>query len=374
MSFEILGIGTVNPVHLIEQIEAATHAEALSCSAESTEQQRRLLPVLYRRAGVKTRHSVVLESSTNGEMARQSFYPPAESESDQGPTTSQRMHAYESNAASLAVSAVEAALQNSQVAPGEITQLITVSCSGFSAPGFDIALVRELGLPADVARTHVGFMGCHGALNGLRIAKAFTDNDPQARVLVCAVELCSLHQQYGWCPDKIVANALFADGAAAVVGKQATGEVIDHWQLIASGSTIVPDSEEMMSWRIGDNGFEMTLSPRIPDLIHQNLRPWLKQWLLQQGMNIEDVGSWAIHPGGPRILSTVAETVGFEESLLSPSREVLARYGNMSSPTVLFILKKLKAEQARLPCVMLGFGPGLTIEAALINDCDLSQV
>lgn len=374
MSFEILGIGTVNPVHLIEQIEAATHAEALSCSAESTEQQRRLLPVLYRRAGVKTRHSVVLESSTNGEMARQSFYPPAESESDQGPTTSQRMHAYESNAASLAVSAVEAALQNSQVAPGEITQLITVSCSGFSAPGFDIALVRELGLPADVARTHVGFMGCHGALNGLRIAKAFTDNDPQARVLVCAVELCSLHQQYGWCPDKIVANALFADGAAAVVGKQATGEVIDHWQLIASGSTIVPDSEEMMSWRIGDNGFEMTLSPRIPDLIHQNLRPWLKQWLLQQGMNIEDVGSWAIHPGGPRILSTVAETVGFEESLLSPSREVLARYGNMSSPTVLFILKKLKAEQARLPCVMLGFGPGMTIEAALINDCDLSQV
>ncbi len=374
MSFEILGIGTVNPVHSIEQIEAATHAETLSCSAESTEQQRRLLPVLYRRAGVKTRHSVVLESSTNGEMARQSFYPPAESESDQGPTTSQRMQAYESNAAFLAVSAVEAALQNSQVAPGEITQLITVSCSGFSAPGFDIALVRELGLPADVARTHVGFMGCHGALNGLRIAKAFTDNDPQARVLVCAVELCSLHQQYGWCPDKIVANALFADGAAAVVGKQASGEVVDHWQLIASGSTIVPDSEEMMSWRIGDNGFEMTLSPRIPDLIHQNLRPWLKQWLLQQGMNIEDVGSWAIHPGGPRILSAVAETVGFEESLLSPSRKVLARYGNMSSPTVLFILKKLKAEQARLPCVMLGFGPGLTIEAALINDCDLSQV
>lgn len=374
MSFEILGIGTVNPVHSIEQIEAATHAEALSCSAESTEQQRRLLPVLYRRAGVKTRHSVVLESSTNGEMARQSFYPPAESESDQGPTTSQRMQAYESNAASLAVSAVEAALQDSQIAPGEITQLITVSCSGFSAPGFDIALVRELGLPADVARTHVGFMGCHGALNGLRIAKAFTDNDPQARVLVCAVELCSLHQQYGWCPDKIVANALFADGAAAVVGKQASGEPADHWQLIASGSTIVPDSEEMMSWRIGDNGFEMTLSPRIPNLIHQNLRPWLKQWLLQQGMNIENVGSWAIHPGGPRILSAVAETVGFEESLLSPSREVLARYGNMSSPTVLFILKKLQAEQARLPCVMLGFGPGLTIEAALINDCALSQV
>lgn len=368
MSFEILGIGTVTPEHSIEQVDAAVHAESLSCSAESTDQQRRLLPVLYRRAGVKTRHSVVLESSTNGEMARQSFYPPAESEVDNGPTTSHRMQAYETHAASLAVSVGEQALREGQVDPGEITQLITVSCSGFSAPGFDISLVRELGLPADVARTHIGFMGCHGALNGLRVAKAFTDTDPHARVLVCAVELCSLHQQYGWCPEKIVANALFADGAAAVVGRQSPLDHTDRWQLIASGSTIVPDSEEMMSWRIGNHGFEMTLSPRIPDLINERLRPWLKQWLAQQGLQLEEVGSWAIHPGGPRILNAVAEAVGFEESLLNPSRETLARYGNMSSPTVLFILKKLQAEQARLPCVMLGFGPGLTIEAALINE------
>lgn len=373
MSFEILGIGTITPEHSIEQVDAAVHAEALSCSAEATDQQRRLLPVLYRRAGVKTRHSVVLESSTNGEMARQSFYPPADSEVDCGPTTSHRMQAYETHAASLAVSVVAQALQEGQVAPEEITQLITVSCSGFSAPGFDISLVRELGLPADVARTHVGFMGCHGALNGLRVAKAFTDNDPAARVLVCAVELCTLHQQYGWCPEKIVANALFADGAAAVVGRQAPADLTDRWQLIASGSTIVPDSEEMMSWRIGNHGFEMTLSPRIPDLINERLRPWLRNWLQQQGLQIEDVGSWAIHPGGPRILNAVAEAVGFDESRLNPSREILARYGNMSSPTVLFILKKLQAEQARLPCVMLGFGPGLTIEAALINERDLTQ-
>lgn len=373
MSFEILGIGTHTPEHSIEQVDAAVHAEALSCSAESTDQQRRLLPVLYRRAGVKTRHSVVLESSTNGEMARQSFYPPADSDADFGPTTSHRMQAYETHAASLAVSVVEQALQQGQVAPEEITQLITVSCSGFSAPGFDISLVRELGLPADVARTHVGFMGCHGALNGLRVAKAFTDNDPAARVLVCAVELCTLHQQYGWCPEKIVANALFADGAAAVVGRQAPADLTDRWQLIASGSTIVPDSEEMMSWRIGNHGFEMTLSPRIPDLINERLRPWLRQWLQQQGLQIEDVGSWAIHPGGPRILNAVAEAVGFDESRLNPSREILARYGNMSSPTVLFILKKLQAEQAPLPCVMLGFGPGLTIEAALINVRDQTQ-
>ncbi len=367
MSFELLGIGTTTPQHSIEQADAAVHAEALSCSAVSTDQQRRLLPILYRRAGVKTRHSVVLESSTNGEMARQTFYPPATSDGDYGPTTSHRMEAYETHASALAISAVSQALQDGNVNADEITHLVTVSCSGFSAPGFDILLMKELGFSPDVSRTHIGFMGCHGALNGLRVAKSFTDSNPEARVVVCAVELCSLHQQYGWCPDKIVANALFADGAAAVVGKQATDPAGDRWKLACSGSTVVPDSEEMMSWRIGNHGFEMTLSPQIPDLINATLRNWLEHWLSQQDLTIEEIGCWAIHPGGPRILNAVAEAAGFDEGLLTPSREILAQFGNMSSPTVLFILKKLQAENAALPCMMLGFGPGLTIEAALVR-------
>lgn len=367
MSFELLGIGTTTPRHSIEQAEAAQHAAAFSCSDESTDQQRRLLPILYRRAGVKRRHSVVLENSSSGETVRQSFYPPATSENDLGPTTSERMSAYEAHAATLASDAVRRALQSGEVDASEITHLVTVSCSGFSAPGFDILLIKELGLPAGVSRTHVGFMGCHGALNGLRVAKSFTDANPAARVLVCAVELCSLHQQYGWCPDKIVANALFADGAAAVVGKQSADTGTEAWKLVSSGSTIVPDSEEMMSWRIGNHGFEMTLSPQIPDVINANLRSWLDGWLGQQELTVEEIGCWAIHPGGPRILSAVAEATGFDEGLLTPSRNVLAQYGNMSSPTVLFILKQLQAEQAPLPCVMLGFGPGLTIEAALVR-------
>ncbi|HAH47099.1 MAG TPA: type III polyketide synthase, partial [Planctomycetaceae bacterium] len=171
----------------------------------------------------------------------------------------------------------------------------------------------------------------------------------------------------GWCPDKIVANALFADGAAAVVGKQSQSRSGEQWELVASGSTVVPDSEEMMSWRIGDHGFEMTLSPQIPDLIKARLRPWLENWLAGQGIRIEEVGSWAIHPGGPRILTVVADAVGFEEEKLAPSREILSEFGNMSSPTVLFILQRLQAAQAARPCVMLGFGPGLTIEAALVK-------
>lgn len=367
MSFEILGIGTTNPEHSIQQSEAAVHAQSLSCHAESTDQQRRLLPVLYRRAGVKTRHSVVLENSSGEEAVRQTFYQPAESPVDLGPATSTRMQEYEKHAAELATQAVQAALDSANVDPAEVTQLVTVSCSGFSAPGFDLQVLKQPGFSPDVSRTHIGFMGCHGALNGLRVAKSFTDNDPEACVVVCAVELCSLHQQYGWCPDKIVANALFADGAAAVVGKQSQSSSSDHWKLVASGSTVVPDSEEMMSWRIGDHGFEMTLSPLIPDLIKSRLRPWLENWLAGQGTSIEEIRSWAIHPGGPRILTAVSEAVGFDEEKLVPSRAILAEFGNMSSPTVLFILQRLQATRTARPCVMLGFGPGLTIEAALVK-------
>tara|TARA_R110002111_G_scaffold144910_2_gene211267 strand:- start:121833 stop:122936 length:1104 start_codon:yes stop_codon:yes gene_type:complete len=367
MSFEILGIGTTTPQHSMEQSEAAIHAQVVSCGTEVTDQQRRLVPILYRRAGVKTRHSVLLENSIESELVRQSFYRPANSPGDLGPSTADRMQAYEKHATPLAIAAVSQALAAGNVDPAEITHLVTVSCSGFSAPGFDIQLIKELGFPAGTSRTQVGFMGCHGALNGLRVANSFTTGDPEARVVVCAVELCTLHQQYGWCPDKIVANALFADGAAAVVGKQATDNSGAAWKLVASGSTVIPDSEEMMSWRIGDHGFEMTLSPQIPDIINARLRNWLEHWLAPQGVAIEEVGCWAIHPGGPRILNAVAEAVGFDESQLTPSRDILAEFGNMSSPTVLFILKKLQSQHAKLPCVMLGFGPGLAIEAALIN-------
>ncbi|WP_339733502.1 type III polyketide synthase [uncultured Gimesia sp.] len=367
MSFELLGIGTTTPEYSIEQADAAVHAQEMSCGPEITDQQRRLIPILYRRAGVKTRHSILLENSADSNQERQSFYRPSESALDYGPTTADRMQEYEKHASTLAIAAVSQALEAGSVDVAEITHLVTVSCSGFSAPGFDIQLMKELSFPTTVSRTQVGFMGCHGALNGLRVAKAFTDSDLEACVVVCAVELCTLHQQYGSCPDKIVANALFADGAAAVVGKQATGNSGESWNLVASGSTVVPDSEEMMSWRIGNHGFEMTLSPQIPDLINANLRSWLEHWLAQQGLTIPEVGCWAIHPGGPRILNAVAEAAGFDESLLTPSRDILAEFGNMSSPTVLFILKKLQAQNAALPCVMLGFGPGLTIEAALVR-------
>jgi len=242
-----------------------------------------------------------------------------------------------------------------------------VSCTGFHAPGFDSVLIKEVGLSRGVARTHVGFMGCHGLLNGLRVANAFLGSDPAACVLLCAVELCSLHHQYGWDAEKIVANALFADGAGALVGVAGpAGGAVDSYRVVATGSTLVDDSEDAMGWRIGDHGFEMILSPRVPDLIARHVRPWLERWLAGQGLTIETVGSWAVHPGGPRILSSFGEATGLDRAALEPSYRVLAEYGNMSSPTVLFILNRLLSAGAARPCVAIAFGPGLAVEAALL--------
>jgi predicted naringenin-chalcone synthase len=375
MSFQIHGIGTATPAHRIAQADAAELAKRLSTS---TADRGRGLETLYRRTGVRTRHSVLLHPAANGTSVTQSFYEPAASPHDYGPTTSARMRRYEAETAPLAFAAAQAALAEADGRVDEITHLITVSCSGFAAPGFDLTLIRELGLPADTQRTHVGFMGCHGALNGLRVAQAFAAAQPNACVLLCAVELCSLHHQYHGPADQLVANALFADGAAAIVGRAATDEQASRllrgnrtadggWLLRATGSTVIPNTEDHMTWQIRDHGFEMTLSPRVPDVIEQQLRPWLDGWLARLSVSPRDVGSWAVHPGGPRIVQACGTALGLSAEQLAPSLGVLADYGNMSSPTVLFILDRLRRQNAARPCVTLAFGPGLTVEAALLE-------
>jgi predicted naringenin-chalcone synthase len=228
-----------------------------------------------------------------------------------------------------------------------------------------------LGLTPSTQRIQVGFMGCHGAINGLRVASALTAADPTARVLLVAVELCSLHYRFHWDSERIIANALFGDGAAAVVlgGERPAQQNTPHrnWNIAATGSTLIPDSQDAMTWRIGDHGFEMTLHGRVPDLIQQHLRPWLTQWLAERGHTLDSIGSWAIHPGGPRILSAIEESLGLPRDATAVSREILTSFGNMSSPTVLFIVDRLRQQNAPLPCVALGFGPGMFAEAALFT-------
>lgn len=363
MDLAILGWGTALPAVSVAQQEAADFAVWLNgLSAE----QARTVPVLYRRSGIRTRASILAARGPGGEKV-QSFFSPAQSVGDRGPTTRERMRAYADYAPTLALEAARAALQDSGVAPHEITHIVTVTCSGFSAPGVDIRLMRDLGLPPTTQRVQVGFMGCHGALNGLKVAAGLAALGPEVRVLLCAVELCTLHYQYGWDPDRVVANALFADGAAALVAGPAAEAPAGCWCLAASGSCLFPDSLDAMTWTIGDHGFEMTLSARVPGLIERGLRPWLEDWLAGRGITLDEIESWAVHPGGTRILQAAQAALGLTDAAVADSREVLASCGNMSSPTILFILNQLASRQAPRPCAALAFGPGLVAEAALFR-------
>jgi predicted naringenin-chalcone synthase len=358
MAVLIAGIGTALPPHRIRQDEAAELAQQYACENEA---QVRLFKSIYRRAGVNTRHSVVLETTDGDLYGRQSFYGVT------NPTTQDRMRRYEHEARALALTAGENALRDAAIAPDRVTHLVTVSCSGFHAPGFDVELVKHLPLGSRVSRTHVGFMGCHGLLNGLRVARAFLDQDSRACVLVVAVEMCSLHHQYGWDSDRIVANALFADGAAALVAVVDEPSAPAQLRHVASASQVIDDSEDAMTWRIGDHGFVMTLSPRVPELICKSIKPYLESWLAPFGLDINRVGSWAVHPGGPRILSAFGEATGFDRERLKISYEILSEFGNMSSPTVLFIIDRMRQIEAPRPIVALAFGPGLAVESALLD-------
>jgi predicted naringenin-chalcone synthase len=364
MSLAILGLGTALPSTSLTQAEAVRVAERLCCRSP---EQATLLPSLYRQTGIAKRHLAfaqdVVDDILEGTRSSGSVFLPGDQADDPGPTTAQRMEQYVHQAGPLAAQAARKALDEAQVRPADLTHLVTVSCTGFHAPGFDIELVKELNLASTIERTHIGFMGCHGALNGLRVARAYAESLPAARILLCAVELCGLHYRYSWTPKSMVSNALFADGAGALVGA-AAGDTAG-WRAVASGTCVFPDTDYAMTWSIGDHGFEMTLSTRVPGLIAQHLRPWLAKWLQANGLELAEVASWAVHPGGPRILSAVEEALGLPGESTAVSREVLESCGNISSPTVFFILERLRQRQTPRPCVALGFGPGLTAEAAL---------
>ena len=367
MSMIITGFGTAVPDWRIPQAAAYDATQQLCCNSD---EQRRVMELIYQGAGVQERGTVLLNEPLEGMTEADKFFRPRCNDDDRGPTTRDRMEKFEEHSLTLALQSSEAALDQADQDLSEITHLITVSCSGFYAPGFDIGLIQTLGLSPDTARTHIGFMGCHGSFNALRVAKSYVDADPNAVVLVCSVELCSLHHHYGWATDKVIANALFADGSAAVVCRRANQDQMPahaKFQMIRSGSHLVPATTNAMSWRIGDNGFEMTLSQKVPSLIEQHLNGWMTDFLAKEGLTIDAIQGWAIHPGGPRILDACLTALAISPEAVAFSREILSQYGNMSSATILFLLDKLKEQPLNGPVVALGFGPGLTIEAMLLH-------
>lgn len=369
MNAYLCSVGTASPRYSISQENAARVAQSLRLS----ERWLHALPQLYRKSGVKRRGSVLLTGDPETETQFQTFFQEASPAFPRGPTTHTRMLAYAEHAGPLLHSACATAIEGTDWKPERITHLVTVSCTGFASPGIDHHLMHTLGLRRHVLRTHVGFMGCHGMINGLRTAHAIAASHPEAVVLVGAVELCSLHQQYTDDPQQLVANGLFADGAAsAVVAGSTACEELDQpvWRIVDSHAVMMENSRDQMAWLIGDHGFQMVLSPEVPALIERTLSGEVDAWLQSHRLDRDDIDVWAIHPGGPRILDAVETSLGLDADWIQTSRDVLADHGNMSSPTVLFILQRLEREREDAKrCVMMAFGPGIHAEMLLLERC-----
>lgn len=352
MSAAILGIGLAVPEHAIDKAASAALLARLARADNA-----RWLESVHRGSTVRSRGSVLLDA--HGE---QSFFT---DDDPHGPTTARRIEMFRRSAGRLGLDASRRALEAAGLPAESISHLVTVSCTGFAAPGLDADLCLALPLSPSVHRTNIGFMGCHGAINALRVADAIARADRGSRILICAVELCTLHLHYGHRRDRQIANSLFADGAAAAVIGVPERDVARP-RIASTASVLVPGTRDLMSWHVGDHGFEMSLSPRVPEAIQRELPAWLDGWLTARSLRRADVHSWVVHPGGPKIIDAVEAALDLPAGALDASRQVLAAHGNMSSPTVLFILDRLMRSGARQPTIMLAFGPGLVVEGALL--------
>jgi predicted naringenin-chalcone synthase len=342
-------------------------AEEKALARVNTEKERRVVRRVYRNSGIETRHSVLADFIADGPdnlFRAGGMGRPGEPE----PGTKARNDRYILESRGLAVDVARRALASSGHAAGDVTHVVTVSCTGFSNPGMDYFVVRDLGLKQSVARFALGFMGCYAAIPALRMARDFCLADPSAVVMVVSVELCSLHLHAEDGLDALLANAIFADGAAAAIVSAREPDDSSVLRMDGFASAIIPEGEKDMSWRIGDKGFEIALSTYVPDLIGRNLQALLIPVLAGEGTRLREINIWAIHPGGKAILDKVEKELSLEPGQLRASREVLRRYGNMSSATILFVLGTLlgeTSEPARV-CAM-AFGPGLTVESALLS-------
>ena len=360
-------IGTANPVHHIAQPQIADFmAGALGFGEGDT----RKLRALYRVSGIAHRYSVVPDyGRANGDYT---FFPNTPT-LEPFPSVGQRMAVYRREALPLATEAVRDCLrQVPDVAPASITHLVTVSCTGMYAPGLDIELVQALGLRPDVRRTCVNFMGCYAAVNAVKLADAFCQADARARVLIVSVELCTLHFQKSPKEDHLISNALFGDGAAAaLIQAEPLPNGVPSLALRAFHCGLELDGHDDMAWHINDFGFEMTLSSYVPRLIQRGIRSLTDGLLASLPVQLADIRHFAIHPGGRKILETIETELSLTREDNRHAYRVLRDYGNMSSATVLFVLRDVLAATTPAdqgaPVLSFAFGPGLTMEAMLLE-------
>ncbi len=363
MSF-ITSIGTANPTHRFTQ---QTIANFMVVASNLQDDEARKLRALYRATGIETRHSVL---SDYGRKSGFEFFP------DNGliesfPSTSQRMELFKTHAKALSVCSINKCLEKiTSFKKTEITHLIVVSCTGLYAPGLDIDLVKVLELNSTISRTCINFMGCYAAFNALKLADSFCANEKNAKVLMVCTELCSLHFQKENTEDNLLANALFADGSAALLIEGNPRKGI-NLKPISFHCDIESEGEQDMAWSVGDWGFAMKLSTYVPEVIRSGIKQLAKSLLTKINKDLSQVDYYAIHPGGKKILEVIEQELRLNKEQNRFAYEVLKNFGNMSSPTVLFVLNEiadtLTDRDQNKNILSFAFGPGLTLESMLLQ-------
>lgn len=360
MKASILSIATAVPPHCFSQGEMAdTMVEMLALQAEKARKLRRL----YAQSAINQRYSVIPDFQYD--RSQWSFwgseYPKVI------PGTEHRNQAYKHIAPQLSHTAAHAAINRWGGDAKAITHVIAVSCTGMIAPGIEFDLMHSLQLNSSVHRLGINFMGCFGAFKGLATANAFAKENPTNRILLVCTELCTLHMQSDDDIETLTGNAIFADGAAAViVGAEPKPEEMALWEIIHGCSMSLAHTRDKMTWEAGNHGFQMRLSQQVPVLLKRHIKAFVDQ-TIRDGISYSDC-DWAIHPGGKSILQAVQKEMALSPLQTEASWHTLANYGNMSSATFLFVLDRLLARKSPKEwSIGLGFGPGLSMEGLLLR-------
>jgi predicted naringenin-chalcone synthase len=327
----------------------------------------RKLKYLYNHSGITTRYSVMPDYGCIA--ADRQFYGTAP-DLEPFPSLEKRMEWYAANAAGISVKAIQKCIAG-KIDAKAITHLITVSCTGMSAPGLDLEIMEAMDLPRNIFRTSVNFMGCYAAIHALKLADAICNNSIAANVVIVCTEFCTLHFQKDITVDNITSTLLFGDGSAAVL-LQKDDSALKGMQLQNFYSDVAFKGKNDMSWKLSSTGFLMTLSGYVPDLVKEDFDKLLNSVLDNAGIDKKDITHWCIHPGGKKILEAIENSIALPAESLQHSYRVLNDYGNMSSPTILFVLLSIFNELLQHPddkarIFGAAFGPGLTMETFIAS-------
>lgn len=359
---KIISIATAVPSHKHEQQQILQFMEQ---AYGINEEEKRVLRYLYRHSGIDTRYSVIPDYTLP--MDNWTFYPKTDN-LEPFPGIEQRMQLFRQAAPVLSKEAANKCLEG--YLPKEaVTHLITVTCTGLSAPGLEMQLMDLMDLNPAIDRSAVNFMGCYAAVHGLKQAAAIVAAHPDANVLLICTELCTLHFQKDYTPDAVMAPLLFGDGAAAVL---ITGDHhnLPGLQLHSFYAEVLRSARQAMSWELGTHGFNMTLSGYVPELIREDFGPLHLRALQQAGLSKAEILFWCIHPGGTRILEALGHCLSLSREDMAASYQVLKQYGNMSSATLLFVLREMwdtLLSHKGAPVFGAAFGPGLTMESMIMK-------